>query len=167
VKLFTTSVADWTGQNVPFGVLMYYRWQTNCCTGVMWSAADTRPSRCCTWSMMTSLPVSRRRAVARRSVRAVCGETGTSPPGESRGVTWSRDVTARWSEGFVVRAEHDGTYINCSVVVPPLPVPVASRTAVLTVRCKRCWRHVGLASFCWSNSCSTVRRHVTPMTSRW
>lgn len=47
-----------------------------------------------------------------------------------------RYVTARWSEEFMVSAEHDGEYINCSVVVPRFPVPVASRAAILTVRCK-------------------------------
>jgi len=48
-----------------------------------------------------------------------------------------RYVTARWSEEFKVGAEHDGTYINCSIVVPQFPVPVASHAAKLTVRCKQ------------------------------
>jgi len=55
----------------------------------------------------------------------------------SRCMRRDRYVTARWSDEFVVRAEHDGTYINCSVVVPGLPVPVASHAAMLTVRCKQ------------------------------
>jgi len=48
-----------------------------------------------------------------------------------------RYVTARWSDEFIVRAEHDGMLINCSVVLPPFPLPVASQSAMLTVRCKR------------------------------
>jgi len=48
-----------------------------------------------------------------------------------------RYVTTMWSDKFTVRAEHDGTFINCSVVVSRFPVPVASQSAMLTVRCKQ------------------------------
>jgi len=44
--------------------------------------------------------------------------------------------SARWSEEFKVGSEHDGTYINCSIVVPQLLVPIASHATKLTVRCK-------------------------------
>lgn len=47
-----------------------------------------------------------------------------------------RHVTVTWSEALVLRAEHDGNLVNCSVVVPRHPVPVSSETATLSVRCE-------------------------------
>jgi len=41
-----------------------------------------------------------------------------------------------WNDKFVVRAEHDGTFVNCSVGLSRSPVPVVSQAAMLTVRCK-------------------------------